>query len=116
MLVVPLPNGRLTPETTTAGRTCPAVGVKPAVARRLRGGLALAVGRRVRRDRLAGRLLAAPLLPPRPPPRRPPPPPPAHPPPAPPARGPAARPPPPSPPRPPPARPPDPCPPGRARQ
>src|SRR4051812_775423 len=62
MLVVPLPNGRLTPETTTAGRTCPAVAVKPAVARRLRGGLALAVGRRARRDRLAGRLVAAVLL------------------------------------------------------
>src|SRR4051794_34080999 len=62
MLVVPLPNGRLTPETTTAGRTCPAVAVKPAVARRLRGGLALAVGRRARGDRLAGRLVAAVLL------------------------------------------------------
>src|SRR4051812_50001753 len=80
MLVVPLPNGRLTPETTTAGRTCPAGAVKPAVARRLRGGLALAVGRRARRDRLAGRLVAPVLLPARAPARPPPPLPPAPPP------------------------------------
>src|ERR1700750_1264070 len=53
----------MTPETTTAGRTCPAVAVKPAVARRLRGGLAaLAVGGVARGDWVVRRLVAAVLL------------------------------------------------------
>src|SRR4051812_27894803 len=52
----------MTPETTTAGRTCPAVTVKTAWSRRLPRGLALAVGRRARADRLVGLLVRAVLL------------------------------------------------------